>query len=889
MNIKNKKCIRRLSWRTMKESRMRNIIAIVAIALTTMLFTSLFTVAMSMNSSFQTYNFRQNGSCAHGTFKDVTEKQASALSAHSNVKAAGRRTGVGIVMDKAFTSVPAEILYMDENCTKWCYAKPTSGRMPKNGNEITMDDYSLKMLGIKKELGTKVTLTYNLGIGEQSPYEKTDTFTLVGWYEYDEISPIHYINVTEDYADSIEKEAISNGMKPFKLDLDVMMSSSINISEQMEKTESDLGYSWETSGKENSVRYGVNPGYTSVRMGENMDVTTIISIIAFLVLVILTGYLIIYNIFQISVTGDIRFYGLLKTIGVTPKQLKSIIRHQALLLCIVGIPVGLMIGYGIGSILTPFIMDRTSYGSKITTLSISPFIFLASALFALITVLLSCFRPGRIAAKILPVEAAKYTDVVLSKKKKRAVRGAKVYNMAFANLGRNKIKTTLVAISLSLSVVLLNILVIFVGGFDTEKYFSQRNSADFVVSNESYFGFSYQTDENDYLTDDTISEIEANTSRSSSGCAYTLSGTKPVKWITEKEWKSVAGGFYPESVMEETLDEQTHRGDLVEATVLLEGLDNSLFDKLTIIEGSLDPLFEENINAIALVVGTDDYGNAIKPDYYPTIGDAFPITYITDDYDIDKRTGQPADNTAENYTPNEYREYYIAESHDIEYTVCAIVTIPYDISYRYSIFGYEAILPANRMEKDSEEQLYPLFYTFDTTDSAASDEAEKYLDSLTSDKSSGLLYESKTTLRKEFESFQKMFMILGGLLCTIIGLVGILNFINAIMTGIISRSREFAILQSIGMTNRQLKSMLIYEGMFYSLAPCVIASLLAVILNPLIGTMFENMFWFFSKNFTIIPVLIFVPVFALLGWLIPSIMYRQSTKQSIVERLRESE
>ena len=65
------------------------------------------------------------------------------------------------------------------------------------------------------------------------------------------------------------------------------------------------------------------------------------NIIWFLFGGILAGYLIIYNIFQISVTGDIRFYGLLKTIGTTPRQLRRIITQEALFLCIIGIPVGL--------------------------------------------------------------------------------------------------------------------------------------------------------------------------------------------------------------------------------------------------------------------------------------------------------------------------------------------------------------------------------------------------------------------------------------------------------------------------------------------------------------------------------------------------------------------
>ena len=63
-------------------------------------------------------------------------------------------------------------------------------------------------------------------------------------------------------------------------------------------------------------------------------------------MILLTGYLIIYNVFQISVAGDIRFYGLLKTIGTTPRQLKRIIRIQALSLSAAGIPLGLLLGWG---------------------------------------------------------------------------------------------------------------------------------------------------------------------------------------------------------------------------------------------------------------------------------------------------------------------------------------------------------------------------------------------------------------------------------------------------------------------------------------------------------------------------------------------------------------
>lgn len=182
-----------------------------------------------------------------------------------------------------------------------------------------------------------------------------------------------------------------------------------------------------------------------------------------------------------------------------------------------------------------------------------------------------------------------------------------------------------------------------------------------------------------------------------------------------------------------------------------------------------------------------------------------------------------------------------------------------------------------------------MFYLFDTADAAAEASAEQLLAELTADGLSGLMYESKATLRADFEDFQHMFLLLGGLLCAVVGLVGILNFFNAIMTGILSRKREFAVLQAVGMTGRQLKTMLIYEGLFYALSSALSAFVLSFVINPPIGRLMENMFWFFSAGFTIAPVLIAIPVFALLGLLIPHVGYHHAAGYSIVEQLRNEQ
>ena len=154
---------------------------------------------------------------------------------------------------------------------------------------------------------------------------------------------------------------------------------------------------------------------------------------------------------------------------------------------------------------------------------------------------------------------------------------------------------------------------------------------------------------------------------------------------------------------------------------------------------------------------------------------------------------------------------------------------------------------------------------------------------------SALMYESKASVREEFEGFRQMFLLLGSVLCGIIGLVGILNFFNGIMTGILSRKMEFAMIQSIGMTGRQLKRMLIYEGELYALAAILVSLALTGLIGPLVGNAMENLFWFYEYHFTLSAIWITAPVFLLLGAVLPAAVYRSVLKKTIVERLREIE
>lgn len=851
MKVKNGSCIRRLSFKTLMAARKRNIIAVLAIALTALLFTSLFTIVMSINETNQNYQFRSVGGYAHGAFKDVDEDQIAVLSAHPDVKAVGVRTVLGLAMQGAFEKDYAEVSYMDDNNAKWSFSQPTVGRTPKSGNEITMDTKALELLGVKPELGAQVKVTYTLADKEQMGWDITDTFTLVGWWDYDELLSVHFLNVSKEYAQKIEKKAVAGGLKPFRTDLSVMLRSSLNIENDLTRIGEDCGYSiGEEAGQ---LRIGVNWGYTATQVWDTLGVGGILAMLAVLILVAFTGYLVIYNIFQISVAGDIRYYGLLKTIGVTPKQLRRLIRQQALLLSALGIPVGLLLGYGVGAAAVPITMSTSTVGGRYTTVSVSPWIFLFSTVFALLTVLLSCARPGRIAGRVSPVEAVRYTERQSAGKTHR--KGSKVtpVQMAAANLGRDKKKTALVMVSLSLTVVLLNLLVTFIGGFDMDKYLSRRSCADFLISTPDYFNYRGFP-----LTKEAVEPVRANTAHSLEGFAYQTGGVG--MYLPESVWRDEAAFYSRDTDMDiDTLLAQTPRdGDKVQAVSQIEGLDPTLGEKLTVIDGSLDSLWEPDSHAIAIAVNLDDSGKLPDPGIYPAVGEKIKVTYGNGD-----------------------------TAYDVNYTVCALVDVPYNMSSRFYTMGYEAILSADALYRDAgEDNVFPMVYLFDTPSPEAEAAAESYLAQLTSDPDSPLMYESKATHRAYFHEFRMTFVILGGLLCAIIGVVGILNFFNAMMTAILARSREFAVLQSVGMTGRQLETMLLWEGLLYTLGSGLIAGLLSAAVNPLAGRLLESAYWFYSYHYTITPVLAMLPAFIVLGCAIPAVMYRQAVKQSIVERLR---
>lgn len=892
INVSNGSCVRRLGLRSLKAGRARNTVAALAIALTTVLFTSLFTIAASINYSYQQENFRRVGVDAHGSVKNISWEQAEQLRRDPLIQDSWCRLFVGMPHDPPFNKSHVEVSYMEPGGASHYFCTTVEGTLPREGtDEAATDTHVLALLGVEPRVGAQFTVPITLDDGTVHPQTIERTFTLSGWWEYDSAVMANHVLLPRSAAE--ELCALSNGEQHSLTgvwNLDVMFKSAVGIKENLGKVLENCGYQCTEVGAENYLDIGVNWGYTGDRISKTFDSSTLAAMVVILLLIIFTGYLIIYNVFQISVTNDIRFYGLLKTIGTTGKQLGRVIRQQALLLSLVGIPVGLLLGFVIGNKLTPVIMEHLSY--KNAFVSFNPWIFIGAAAFSLLTVFLSCARPGRIAARVSPVEAVRYTE---GEKKggKRAVRvgtaGASLPKMAWANLGRSRSKTVVTVLSLTLAVVLMNLVYTFANGFDMEKYLSGQVVTDFVLGHADYFQTNFRSADQ-ALPEEIIAQVSAQGGITGGGRVYGQERSI-LALLPEAYFRQDYSSLYPEEMLDSVVASQEHVGEgIVVGNAQLYGLEDFILGQINVLEGDITPLSDPSRNAIAAVYYANEYGAIYEDVNCFQVGDTVKLRYVEEWVNVDTDTGEELSPEEENARWDRGEGNFAPRAkvyEEKEYTVCARIEIPSAFTYRYINLGGSELAMGAELFKQDTGMNSVMLYAFNTTEESNA-AMEDFLKEYTQSAQPVYDYESKQSKIAEFESFRNMFLTMGGTLAGIIGLVGVLNFINAVLTGILARKRELAMLQSVGMTGKQMNTMLACEGLYYTMLSAALSLALSAGLGPLMGSLCSA-FWFFTYRFTVGPVLAVIPLFLILGILVPLLMYRCVNRRTVVERLREIE
>ncbi len=695
IRVKNQKIITKISRKNMQANRVRNAAAITAIALTTMLFMTLFTIAGTMADTFQRQTFRLVGTTSHGFLKNLTTEQKELLETDPMIQESGGRLFLGIASGEPFRKVQAELSYMEPGYLKRSFCEPEHGNVPKEGTkEIACDTRILSCLGISPQIGTEMTLSYQMGGMEKT--EITDHFILSGWWEYDPAAPANMALLPESYVRSMVREHPRRTDDPMDMTgtwtLDIMLDSSMHIKADMEAILQRQGFQSSDEAGDHFIGIGVNWGYAGAQLAASMDPQLIAAVGIMTVLIIFTGYLIIYNIFQISVNRDIRFYGLLKTIGTTGKQIRRIIRRQALLLSAVGIPIGLFAGSLAGMALTPLLLAVLNVKSM--ELMMQPWFFPVSALFSLLTVWISCAKPGRMAARVSPAAAVRYTDAAdgIRRRKTGRTKG-KPFRMACANLGRSRKKTALVVVSLSLAVVLFQITGTIASGFDMDKYLQSKSICDFILADSSYFQVNKDwADPNlPSVPEEDISSLEKGGQITEGGRIYGHRFPVTVYTPIEAYENQKRHLFYnsEDEIREKRKDAKKDEKGNPASEAAVYGMEDYPLSQLQVLDGDLADLYDPNQHTVAAVYMLDD-NRPVEYSQWAKAGDTIKMHYVYEWEYYDDATGALL-SQEEAYRSNRPVHAREKESADIEYRVAACVAMKTVMSYRsYSGYEYDA-------------------------------------------------------------------------------------------------------------------------------------------------------------------------------------------------------
>lgn len=185
------------------------------------------------------------------------------------------------------------------------------------------------------------------------------------------------------------------------------------------------------------------------------------------------------------------------------------------------------------------------------------------------------------------------------------------------------------------------------------------------------------------------------------------------------------------------------------------------------------------------------------------------------------------------------------------------------------------------------DQPHLVSFPFNAVDGMEAD-MEEFLSSYVEDIEPSMNYDSKQTYINSFNDLTSLIITIGGALSIIIGLIGVTNFVNSVLTSIITRRKELAMLQSIGMTGKQLKKMLSFEGLYYAAGTVVASIVFGSLVSVIIVRAISNSIWFFTYKFVIFPMFVIYPFLIALTVIIPAIIYRKIAKTSIIERLHQN-
>jgi len=822
--------VQKLTRRVLAANRPRNIYVIAAIVLTTLLLSSVFSIGMSYLKSVKAQQLRLMGTTAHIAVTYPTDEQVAKLRELPYVKAVGLQHNVGgLKITSEMKDMTVSLHWSD--WTEWetmrepAYAYVV-GSYPEKYNEIMVPLWILQNMGIDNpQIGMEIPLEFYPG--DERRVSQTDTFVLSGYckdYTYIRSGNIGSIYVSQEFAGRSGHTVDKNGAAS------VVYRDSKHIDRYNEQLKQDLALT-------EDQRVKTVPMYEST--GANPSVT-VFSLAAVILFLMLTGYLLIYNVFYISVAKDIRFYGLLKTVGTSPRQLRKMVNGQALLLAAIGIPIGLVLGAVLSFAAVPMALNLSDLETGVEV-SFHPLIFIGAAFFALLTTLLGAAKPARVAAKISPVEALRFTGAHVGKKQKRGTGGGSPSRMAWRNIFRERKRAAIVLLSLFLGITTFMTVTTLISSMDIDHYIASYVQNDFVLANNTLDavktasgGTEKQKFDAAFLAQ--LAKIDGITNLRITSMEKMSMTYDPEKFLKHVDW------FRKKFNIKEALPDRQIRDNFWGYII---GLDSRYIEEFNQNNDRPIDLDAFERGDIALI-GTN------TPELYSDV-DVIDISIFSSGagkrFDLGGFVPFGFQYAGGSIAPN----IYVSEK-----ALASLVPEP-------------KIYKVNMDVKDGLEK-----------------QALEKIKKLT-EGDYEITRTSKLEQQEAMTDAKLMLYILGGGIALVLALIGILNFINVIATGVMTRKRELAMLESIGMTKRQLRRMLTLEGLGYGVLTVVSVGTLGSALTYWIFTLFQQQADYAVFTFPTGQMLVAVVIVLAVCVITPWLAYRSFSQDSIVERLRETE
>lgn len=837
--VKNNKCLSNISRKSMLANKKRNIILLIAIALTTVMLTTLFTVGSSIMKSLEISTSYQVGTSSHAGFKFLTQEEYDELATDTHIFDLSYNIIVGVPESEELNKDYTEIRYTEAESAKHGYSYPSQGKLPEKYNEIATCTTVLDDFGLPHELGQVIHLKMNNGF---TTYE--GDFYVSGIWEKPADTVANQIYVSkafqEDFSPVWKNREDCNRFLQVNsccgsINPDFNFKTSFNISGQMDRLKERHGFGDE-------INDGINWAYVA----SELDFTSVMIVVILLFIIILSGYLIIHNIFLIAVTSDIHYYGLLKTIGTTNRQLKKIVISQAMLLSLIAIPIGLVLGFVTSYFVFPFIVVNLA----IQKCEIIPngWVFLICALFSWLTVRISCEKPCRFIRKISPVEAVRYTDATIGKlSKKRKSKKVTAYSMAWENLKRNKRRTVAVLLSMALSIVMINVTVSIVVCMDQEKYISNYANADFTIADASVMNSTTFESVCDGVGLQDIQALESHIDIEESGAIYMseslqyMAGRPYERLVTlyeeHPDW------FIYNMSQKEWFDQLVYEDKSISSHIY--GVDRIAFGQMEMDTKVVD--YETFCTGNYAIISSPIEGENDDSEYaYYQVGDKITV----------------------DFPDGSSKEYEVIGIGDVSYAMGPGHSHGMDIYITIPAQEYKKVIPDTKGA---------LKYFINVNDDNI-ETAEEYISDYCDNISPSLDYTSRKTYLKDFNNTISTFLVIGGALSVILALIAILNFINLTYTSIHERKQELKVLGAIGMTKKQIAAMLSYEGIFRVLLTFALVLTIGQLLNYVIVYLMAGEMIMFSYKYVVWPMLLCIPVFLLIAAFIPRMIGKNRRK-----------